>query len=121
MREGTRTRPRSVRWGARAAGVLALCASAVQAQPAETAGALRPAADVATLAATCANCHGPAGYTGGGIVPLYGQSPARLAERLRAFKAGQAPDATVMTRLAKGYDERQIEALAQWFGKGGQP
>ena len=26
-----------------------------------------------------------------------------------------APDATVMTRLMKGYDDAQIEALAQWF------
>ena len=34
---------------------------------------------------------------------------------MRAFRAGQAPDATVMSRLMKGYDDAQIEALAQWF------
>lgn len=73
------------------------------------------------LAATCVNCHGPAGHAPGGIPPLYGASAERLTERMRDFKAGQAHDATVMTRLMKGYDDAQIVALAQWFSKGGKP
>ena len=77
------------------------------------------AQDVAVLAASCANCHGPDGRSTGGIPTLRGLPEAHLLQRLQAFKAGTAPDATVMTRLAKGYDDAQLQALAQWFSKKG--
>lgn len=89
------------------------------ANPAADAGGLR-AQDVAVLAASCANCHGPDGRSTGGIPTLRGVAEAHLLARLQAFKAGTAQDATVMTRLAKGYDDEQLKALAQWFGKEGQ-
>ncbi|WP_313298624.1 c-type cytochrome [Diaphorobacter sp.] len=80
--------------------------------------------DVALLAASCINCHGPQGQSRGGIPPLAGQTQAHLRQRMLDFQAGTATDATVMTRLMKGYDSAQIEALAQWFSgalaKGGQ-
>ncbi|NIF83648.1 c-type cytochrome [Comamonas sp. Tr-654] len=76
--------------------------------------------DVAVLAASCANCHGPDGRSTGVIPQLRGLPEAHLLQRLQAFKAGTAKDATVMTRLAKGYDDEQIKALAQWFSKKGQ-
>ncbi|WP_027995121.1 c-type cytochrome [Simplicispira psychrophila] len=74
--------------------------------------------DVSLLAGTCANCHGPDGQAPGGsaIRSLRGQSANHLQQRLLAFKAGTVADATVMTRLMKGYDAAHIEALAQWFG-----
>ena len=75
--------------------------------------------DVAVLAASCANCHGPDGRSTGGIPTLRGLPEAHLLQRLQAFKAGTAKDATVMTRLAKGYDDEQLKALAQWFSKKG--
>lgn len=74
-------------------------------------------ADVAVLAATCANCHGPEGRSTGGIPQLRGVGQAHLLARMQAFKAGTAADATVMTRLMKGYDDSQIQALATWFSK----
>ena len=76
--------------------------------------------DVAVLAASCANCHGPDGRSPGGIPTLRGLPEAHLLQRLQAFKAGTAKDATVMTRLAKGYDDEQLKALAQWFSKKGR-
>lgn len=83
--------------------------------------------DVAVLAGTCANCHGPGGRSPGGIPSLRGLPADHLLQRMLAFKAGQAADATVMTRLMKGYDEAQIRELARWFaddadagGKGGR-
>ena len=78
------------------------------------------AQDVAVLAASCANCHGPDGRSTGGIPTLRGLPEAHLLQRLQAFKAGTAKDATVMTRLAKGYDDEQLKALAQWFSKKGR-
>ena len=77
------------------------------------------AQDVAVLAASCANCHGPDGRSPGGIPTLRGLPEAHLLQRLQAFKAATAKDATVMTRLAKGYDDEQLQALAQWFSKKG--
>ena len=78
------------------------------------------AQDVAVLAASCANCHGPDGRSTGGIPTLRGLPEAHLLQRLQAFKAGTAKDATVMPRLAKGYDDEQLQALAQWFSKKGR-
>ena len=78
------------------------------------------AQDVAVLAASCANCHGPDGRSTGGIPTLRGLPEAHLLQRLQAFKTGTAKDATVMTRLAKGYDDEQLKALAQWFSKKGR-
>ena len=79
------------------------------------AGAQLRVQDASVLAGTCVNCHGPEGRSAGAIPSLRGHTAGYLLQRLRAFRAGQAPDATVMTRLMKGYDDAQIEALAQWF------
>ena len=97
----------------------ALLAPAAMAQ---TAPAAAPAAgpsvqDISLIAGTCANCHGPDGKSTGGIPSLRGVNERHLLQRLQAFKAGSATDATVMTRLMKGYDDAQIQALAQWFSK----
>lgn len=73
------------------------------------------AQDVAVLAGTCFNCHGPGGRSTGTIPSLQGQSASRLLMLMKSFKNGEAPDTTVMTRLMKGYDDAQIHALAQWF------
>ena len=51
----------------------------------------------------------------GAIPSLRGHTAGYLLQRLQAFRTGQAPDATVMTRLMKGYDDAQVEALAHWF------
>lgn len=73
--------------------------------------------DVSVLAGTCVNCHGPDGRSGSDIPTLRGQPADHLLQRMQAFKAGRAADATVMTRLMKGYDDAQIQALAQWFAR----
>ncbi|QNP49611.1 c-type cytochrome [Diaphorobacter aerolatus] len=76
--------------------------------------------DTELLAASCLNCHAPASraaQTPGSIPALGGQSAAVLKQRLQDFKTGKAADATVMPRLMRGYDDAQIAALAQWFGK----
>ena len=97
----------------------ALLAPAAMAQ---TAAAPAPATgptiqDISLIAGTCANCHGPDGRSTGGIPSLRGVNERHLLARMQAFKAGTATDATVMTRLMKGYDDAQIKELAQWFSK----
>jgi cytochrome c553 len=75
-------------------------------------GAIPPAA---RLAATCAACHGTNGDTKGGTLPpLAGQPRQALSAALHDFKAGKR-QATIMTQIAKGYTDEQIEQLAAWF------
>ena len=100
-----------------AAALLAPAAMAQTAAPAPAPAAGPSVQDISLIAGTCANCHGPDGRSTGGIPTLRGVGERHLLARMQAFKAGTATDATVMTRLMKGYDDAQIQALAQWFSK----
>lgn len=76
------------------------------------------ASDAAVLAGPCANCHGTDGKTGGKIPPLAGRAAATLAAMMKAFKGETPPPGTtIMNRLAKGYTDEQIEALAKYFAE----
>jgi cytochrome c553 len=81
--------------------------------------AAEPSSDdlrLASLAATCANCHGTRGFAvEGSVVPgLAGQPAAYLIEQVKAFRSGAKP-ATVMHQLAKGYSDAQIDAIAAYY------
>jgi len=76
-----------------------------------------PAADpnyARNLAATCANCHGTAGRSAGGMPSLLGADKARMLQQLHDFRTGARP-ATVMHQLAKGYSDEQLELIAGYF------
>jgi sulfide dehydrogenase cytochrome subunit len=69
----------------------------------------------ASLAATCANCHGTDGRSVTSQVPaLAGVPRQNIVSALKGFRDGTRP-ATVMHQLAKGYTDPQIEALAAYF------
>jgi len=70
------------------------------------------AADPQLLALSCAGCHGPDGRSPGTIPSLHGRTAAAIADSLRAFRADSVPS-TVMSRIAKGYSDAEIEGLAQ--------
>lgn len=74
------------------------------------------AADITVLAGPCANCHGTDGRSPGPIASIAGRPEAALLAQLKAFKS-EAPPAgtTVMNRLAKGYTDEQLGALAKHF------
>jgi cytochrome subunit of sulfide dehydrogenase len=71
---------------------------------------------VASLAATCASCHGTNGRSAQGspTQPLAGMPRNQMIEQLAAFKSG-ARTATVMHQLSKGYSDAQIAMLADYF------
>jgi cytochrome subunit of sulfide dehydrogenase len=72
--------------------------------------------DVSVLAGSCANCHGTDGRTKGLIPPLAGRPAATIQALLKAYKSETPPPGTtIMNRLAKGYSDEQIEALAKYF------
>ena len=72
--------------------------------------------NVASLAASCAACHGTQGKAVNGlpVVSLAGLSKDDIVAQMAAFKAGTRP-ATVMHQLSKGYSDAQIAMIAAYF------
>ncbi|WP_255467799.1 cytochrome C [Reyranella sp. CPCC 100927] len=77
------------------------------------AAAASPEAPAGAL--SCSGCH-PAGKgVDTPVLSLAGRAPADLAAAMRDFRNGaRAP--TVMGRIAKGFTDPEIDALAAWFG-----
>lgn len=97
--------------------VFAGAACALFAATAATPASAQSSPDVAVLAGSCANCHSD-GRTSGKIPPIAGRPAATLAALLKAFKGETTPPGTtIMNRLAKGYTDEQIEALAKYFAE----
>jgi cytochrome c553 len=73
-------------------------------------------AEVRSLAATCAACHGTDGHAVAGppMLRLAGMPKTEFVRQMRAFRDGTR-DATVMQQIAKGYDEEQTDALGDFF------
>ncbi len=68
------------------------------------------------LATTCFICHGTQGrYTDGTLPPLAGYPEKIMARRLKAYKRGELY-ATMMQRQISGYTNKEIDALAKYFG-----
>lgn len=85
---------------------MALAATPAQAQQ----------ADGRLLAMSCMNCHGPGGKSPGDIPSIAGKSEDFLKGALIDFRDGKrtGASATVMTRLAKGYSDAEIDAVAKY-------
>jgi sulfide dehydrogenase cytochrome subunit len=72
-----------------------------------------PAADLEgfVLGAACLTCHA----NGDAHVPsLTGRDARELARLLTAYRDGTR-EGTVMPRLARGYDDAQVAAIAAWL------
>jgi sulfide dehydrogenase cytochrome subunit len=68
------------------------------------------------LAASCVACHGTGGKSATGIPPISGHTVEELKTAMLAFRDGTAP-ATVMDRIARGYTDTEIDALAAEISK----
>lgn len=95
------------RWsGALAVGALAFSATAFAAPP-----------SAEMLSNACAGCHGTHGGSAGLSMPsLASQSKTAIVDAMKKFKSGERPS-TVMGRLAKGYSDAEIDAMAGYFSK----
>jgi cytochrome subunit of sulfide dehydrogenase len=72
-------------------------------------------ADAPPGAAACSGCHPTARFVDTTVPRLIGRNPADLVTAMQAFKSGQLPG-TVMDRIAKGFSEDEIKAIAAWYG-----
>jgi len=71
----------------------------------------------AILAHTCAGCHGTFGASAGDSMPIIGGQPkAYLVQSMNNYRDGKR-HSTIMQRLAKGYNDNQIEAMAEFLSK----
>lgn len=70
----------------------------------------------AALVHACAACHGPDGQSPGAIPPFNTLSKERLVAALRAFR-DDTRAGTVMSRIAKGLEDTDIEAIAIYISK----
>ena len=69
-----------------------------------------------TKAAACAVCHGPLGMSMLPNAPhLAGQPEIYLSEQLRNYRSGRRSH-EVMSVIARGLSDADIEDLAAWFG-----
>ena len=96
--------------------VCAAAASQAQAQASMQGMANQQALYNASLAATCANCHGTSGkvVVGSSVPSLAGLDKDYFKAQMVAFKGGTRT-ATVMHQISKGYNDVQIDSLASYF------
>ena len=66
-------------------------------------------------AASCTGCHAASAKVETRVPRIAGRNPAEIVAAMEAFRSGQKP-ATVMDRIAKGFTEAEIRAIADWLG-----
>ncbi len=68
----------------------------------------------AVLVNTCFSCHGTDGKSAGAMPTIAGKSETYIIEKLKAFRSDEI-EATIMNRIAKGFTDDEIAALAKFF------
>lgn len=69
------------------------------------------------LAWTCAGCHGTDGASTGPATPsIGGLSEIYMIDTMTAYREDERPS-TIMGRIAKGYSDEEIEAMAGFFAE----
>jgi sulfide dehydrogenase cytochrome subunit len=104
----------------KSAKILLLISIAIALTPtahAQRKGKAGPAGNGEMLAQSCMACHGPAGASVAGPMPtIGGQTAGYIENAMKAFRDGSRPS-SVMGRLAKGYSDAEIVALAKYFSE----
>lgn len=66
-------------------------------------------------ASSCSGCH-DAKIASPSVPPLKGRPAAEIVSAMEAFRTGSR-EATVMTRIAKGFTDDETRDIAAWLGK----
>lgn len=80
------------------------------------------AGDMPSVADSCLACHSNSADKPGGIASLQGLNEVDIVAAMREFRSG-AREATIMGRLAKGFTDTEISAVAKavsatsWHGR----
>ena len=74
-----------------------------------------PAAAAPPAGATsCSGCHATAVGVASPVSRLAGRESADIVKAMQEFRAGTRP-ATVMDRIAKGFTDEEVQAIAAWY------
>lgn len=68
------------------------------------------------IAQSCYGCHGPAARGQNGTPAIAGYDRAAFVQAWEQFRANERP-ATIMNRIARGYSNAEVAALADYFAK----
>jgi cytochrome subunit of sulfide dehydrogenase len=85
------------------AGLIVCTSSAFAATPEPPAGA-----------SACSGCHPASADRRTSVPALAGRNAADTLAAMQAFRSGQRA-ATVMDRIAKGFSDAEVEAIAAWY------
>jgi sulfide dehydrogenase cytochrome subunit len=66
-------------------------------------------------ASSCSGCHAVKKTVETPVPRLIGRSPADIEAAMTAFRRGDRPS-LVMQRIAKGFSDDEIKAIAVWYG-----
>lgn len=66
-------------------------------------------------ASSCLGCH-PAKAGNGPVPTLSGRKPAEIITAMQGFRGGTLKG-TVMDRIAKGFSDEEVRAIAEWYAK----
>ena len=72
------------------------------------------AADAPPGASACSGCHPAGSGVDTPVKRLKGQAVAQIVAAVQEFRSGTRP-ATVMDRIAKGFTDDEIRAIAAWY------
>jgi sulfide dehydrogenase cytochrome subunit len=65
-------------------------------------------------AAACSGCHASGATAATSVSRLYGRDAGDIVTAMTGFRDGSLP-ATVMTRIAKGFSDDELRAIAAWL------
>lgn len=66
-------------------------------------------------AASCLGCHAAAGVESP-VVPLSSLTAEQIQTAMQAFRSSTRAS-TVMDRIAKGFTDEEVRAIAQWYAR----
>jgi cytochrome c553 len=67
-------------------------------------------------ATACSGCHAMNQWAGSPLARLVARNPADIVTAMQEFRSGKRPE-TVMARIAKGFTDDEIKAIAAWYAK----
>jgi cytochrome subunit of sulfide dehydrogenase len=81
---------------------------------ASIAAAVVASAEPPAGATSCSGCHPTSARVSSPVARLNGMDRAAIARAMQDFRSGQRA-ATVMDRIAKGFTDAEIQAIAAWY------
>jgi cytochrome subunit of sulfide dehydrogenase len=74
------------------------------------------AAEAPPGTSSCSGCHAAGANVDSPVPRLAGRNAADTVRQMQAFRTGEV-QATVMDKVAKGFSDAEIQAIAAWYAE----